>query len=272
MINCGHCKGLHPTVAEVRACSQSEALVPPSLRDPRWFDMRNIEEVERDMQRMEAEADRAEAERDSAAKAAKWDAEARSFPAQMRNDQPADLREMLRWTDELLCTKDIPEADHRWSRAVRALISGQSGRVTEYALRTAIARLETYPNVRAGGSSNGRPESAPRSIERANVPGLYRKDGNLYQVVFNQKQTHLYAKRVTLPPDGVKARPTLDYAPGIIGRLTVEDLVPLEEAEEITRKTGWCVFGHFLTNPVSIKRGMGPKCWAKYGAPAKAAS
>jgi hypothetical protein len=51
----------------------------------------------------------------------------------------------------------------------------------------------------------------------------------------------------------------------MIFRLSPDDLVPAEEAQELTRKTGWCIFGHFLTNPVSIARGMGPKCWERYG-------
>lgn len=263
MISCGHCKGLHPTVADVRKCSEGEMRVPRALRS-------FTEEDEREMQRMEAEADRRESERDMERKAAKWDAEARSFGTQMRNTDGRSLRELLHEVDELLCTKQIPEQDHRWSRAIRALISGQNGTVTEYALRTAIARLEAYPNVRAGGRSTGYPEPA-RSIERANVEGLYRKDGRLYQVVRNQKGTHLYAKLVTFPPaDSQAKRPALTYAPGIMARLTVDDLVPAEEANDLTKGTGWCVFGHFLTNPVSIKRGMGPKCWERYGKPAAA--
>lgn len=263
MINCGHCKGLHRTVDEVRKCAHSETLVPRALRT-------FTEEDEREMQRMEAEADRRESEQDAANKAAKWDWEARSFPAQMQTGDRVDLRALVHEVDELLCTKQIPEADHRWSRAVRAMISGDTGRITEYALRTAIARLEHYPNIAAGRPSTGYPEPA-RSIVRASVEGLYRKDGKLYQVVRNQKGTHLYAKLVTFPPaDSQAKRPALTYAPGIMARLLATDLVPAEEANDLTKGTGWCVFGHFLTNPVSIKRGMGPKCWERYGAPAQA--
>lgn len=289
MIKCGHCKGLHPTVAEVRRCATGYASVARSLPG-RTF----TEADERAMHRMEAEADRRETLEDSRRKAAKWDAEWRSLPGeaksalrrdldesdviadgdraefqrQMRNDEPADLQDLLAKVDGMLVTREIPEADHRWSRAVRNMISGKTGRVTEYALRTAIARLETYPML--GGdafleNTLGAKASAPEPQEEAaSVPGLYRLDGELYQVVFNKEGSHLYAKHVILPEG--HGRPTLTYAPGILRRLRASDLVPVEEAEEITRRTGWCVFGHFLTNPISIARGMGPKCWAKYGA------
>lgn len=278
MILCGHCKSLHPTVAEVRKCSEGEQRVPRAFRS-------FTEEDEREMQRMEAEADRAESERDAAAKAAKWDWEARSFGAQMRNTDGWSLRQLLHEVDELLCTKEIPEADHRWSRAVRAMISGDSARVTEYALRAAIARLDAYPNVAAGRTSTGRPEPATRNAKPASAPerpvqheGLYRLErdvkigfetyraGTLFQVVRNKEATHLYAKMVTfLPPvNGKNVRPRLDYVGGMVFKLQDAELLPIEEAEEITRKTGWCIFGHFLTNPVSIKRGMGPKCYERY--------
>lgn len=240
MIKCGYCKGLHGTVADVRRCAEAEDFVPPSLRSESW-----VHEDDIAMQDMEYAADRAESARDSAAKVAKWDAE-------------MSLSEMIAAVQDLLTGRALPKSEWRWVKAIKELITGRSGRVTEYALRTAIAKLETYPERAVAA-----PKPQPKPVTAA---GLYRYEGGLYQVIFNKEKTRLYAKRVTLPAEGVKARPRLDYAPGIVIRLTPSDLVPMEEANEITRQTGWCVFGHFLTNPKSIARGMGPKCWAKYGA------
>lgn len=101
---------------------------------------------------------------------------------------------------------------------------------------------------------------APTAVE---AEGLYRLGDVLYQVVRGKDSGRLYAKHVQFTGD--KKRPILTYAPGVIFKLTPADLVPADEAEELTRKTGWCVFGHFLTNPKSIARGMGPVCWARYG-------
>lgn len=279
MISCGHCKGLHGTIAEVRRCSTSETLAPSAFRSVEWHGP-DIEAIERDMHRMEAEAERAEARRDMDAKVAKWDAESRAWTLRAEGDDPADLRALVARVDGMLCTRDIPEADHRWSRAMRALISGQGNvTITEYALRTAIARLEGYPLITAPAPA---PIPAPRKpamgystgekgVERE---GLYRlsrnvrlaghnyPNGTLFQVVRGKDSLKLYAKRV----EGLESgkRPVLTYVAGMVFRLLDSELLPVEEAQEITRKTGWCVFGHYLTNPKSIARGMGPKCFERY--------
>lgn len=247
MILCGHCKALHATVAAVRACSQTPN-IPSAIRDRDPF--AGLEEAEREMHRMEAEADRAESRRDTANKVAKWDAE-------------ATLNEMLARVNELLGTREVPKAEWRWSRAVRALISGLNGPITELALKTAIARLEAYPEI-----------PAIRALRKVEHEGLYRlsrdiradftlcRKGELVQVLRGKDSMHLYAKLVHFI-DGQK-RPKLTYVKGLIFEMNAAELLPVEEAEEITRKTGWCIFGHFLTNPKSIARGMGPKCFERY--------
>jgi antitoxin (DNA-binding transcriptional repressor) of toxin-antitoxin stability system len=214
-IKCGHCREAHATVAQVRACSETPN-VPRAIRERSWT-ADDREQAERPINRQE---------RDS-------------------------LSDLIREVDELLCTKVVPASEHRWSRAVRAMISGDSATITRHGLRTAIARLEAYPNVRAG--------STPATEE-----GLYRLDGRLYQVLRGRESQRLYAKLVTFAPEGSKRRPTLTYQKGIIFQLTTSHLLPVEEAQEITRKTGWCIFGHLLTDPKSIARGMGPTCYARY--------
>lgn len=279
MINCGHCRGLHKTIAEVKRCSTSETLAPSAFRSVEWNGL-DIEAIERDMQRMEAEGDRAEARRDTAAKVAKWDAESRAWTLRAENDDPADLRALMARVDGMLVTRDIPEGDHRWSRAVRALISGQGNvTITEYALRTAIARLEGYPLISGATAAPIPAQRKPLRAEGKAVEreGLYRlsrsvrlegeehPNGTLFQVVRGKDSMKLYAKRV----EGLEGlqpgqRPVLTYVRGMVFNLLDSELVPVEEAQEITRKTGWCVFGHYLTNPKSIARGMGPKCFERY--------
>lgn len=236
-IKCGHCKEAHGTIAQVKACSLTPN-IPAALRRPsRTF----TEADERDMQRMEMEGDRAETARDEAAKAA-WKASVET------PDTPA-LSDLISRVDELLCIKTIPVSEHGWSRAVRRMISGEGNVITAHGLRTAIARLEAFPSVPVL-------RGAPATQE-----GLYRLKGNLYQVVRSKNQ-RLYAKLVTFV-DG-KKRPILEYANGVIYDLTADHLVPIEEAQALTRKTGWCVFGHFLTKPESIARGMGDTCYSRY--------
>ena len=265
-IRCGSCGQYHPSVAAVKACSASEKLVPSAIRRPLMAG--DVEQAEREMQRMEAEGDREESLRDAAAKVAKWDAEARSFPETWQTEalQGMSVPDLIDAVRKLLTTKVVPESEWRWSRAIRRYINGTSGVITDFALRTAIARLEAYRNIKPATPDADR-------LRPVEVEGLYRLEGRLYQVVRGKDSGQLYAKLVTFPPkDSQAKRPTLTYARGVIFDLTPADLLPAEEAQEITRRTGWCVFGHFLTNPKSIARGMGPVCWARYGAPAAKAA
>lgn len=256
MIKCGHCGGNHQTVQQVRSCSF------PGLDE--WRDRRDpvvktitdklygpdIEQVEREMHRMEAEADRAESRQDAANKVAKWVAE-------------NSLNDLIERVSFLLKTRVEPANEWRWSRAIRQYIAPRNTeRVTEFALMNAIARLESYPEI---------PEVPGRQTIRIRMDGspevqhegLYRMDEKLYQVIRSKGDNpRLYAKLVTFV-EGQK-RPVLDYAKGVIYDLRPEHLLPAEEAQEITRNTGWCVFNHFLTNPKSIARGMGPTCYARY--------
>lgn len=188
-----------------------------------------------------------------------------AFRSNPEASEQTDLHALLRQVDVMLVTRDVPESDWRWSRAIRAMISGTGDRVTELALKVAIARLETYPEIspRSGKSI----ATSPMMRMAATNEGLYRLDGRLYQVVRSGSTQRLYAKLVTFRPNnaqGKKVRPLLTYAGGVIYDLTPDHLLPIEEAQEITRKTGWCIFGHFLTNPKSIARGMGDTCYARY--------
>lgn len=143
-----------------------------------------------------------------------------------------------------------------------------AGRMTKERATEVINRLKRHCGYEEDSWKKRADFVAPAPADEHSDPvtkeGLYRYDGHLYQVMRNKETDRLYAKLVTFV-DG-KKRPTLTYAKGMMKKLRVEHLVAAEEAQELTRKTGWCVFGHFLTNPVSIARGMGPRCWERYGA------
>jgi hypothetical protein len=291
-IHCGHCQGSHGTVSEVRACATRQPVGPMDWYEEihngsTVFERARLareravhewmtegapggftEQDERDMQRMEAEGDREETRRD----------EANKFAARRAMESAPDLAGMQKRVIALLESRTIPASEKRWGDAIRHYVAGFPNSATEYGLLTAIERLESYPE-RASRDLNA-VMGAPVTQE-----GLYRlsrsvrlwdgseyNKGDLFQVVYGRDSSKLYAKLVELPEEGSKKRPKLMYAKGIVFQLLPSELVSAEEAQEITRKTGWCVFGHFLTNPVSIARGMGPVCWARYGAAAALAA
>lgn len=253
MIKCGHCGSGHATIAQVKACSTATVLVVSreefasnvlSAFDPTPLPtIADWEDVKRQARAEEARRDREDNRHAADAKQAREDA---------ANLPEEDLSYSLERVLELLDTRVV---EPRYARSIRDWATS-GGVVTAFGARTAIARLEACP-VKGG---------VPVTEE-----GLYRRNGKLYQVVRSQGSERLYAKLVTFPPEGSKKRPTLTYVRGEIYNLTADQLLPIEEAQEITRKTGWCVFGHFLTKPESIARGMGDTCYSRYPHLAKTA-
>lgn len=142
-----------------------------------------------------------------------------------------------------------------WIRSERA-----AGRMNKDRASEVIARLKRHCGYEEKGWAKRADFVTPAPVE---IEGLYRYDGRLYQVMRGRDSNRLHAKLIIFVEG--KKRPNLVYAAGMMSHLRPEHLVPTEEAQELTRKTGWCVFGHFLTNPVSIARGMGPTCWERYG-------
>jgi len=136
-------------------------------------------------------------------------------------------------------------------------------------------RTETYREERAKAGRKASVETWYKPAT-ATEEGLYRlsrtvvvhgqiyQSGALFQCLLGKDSGRLYAKLVEFPKDGAKKRPTLTYVGSMIYQILESELVPAEEVQELTKNTGWCVFGHFLTNPESVKRGMGPTCYARY--------
>lgn len=249
MIRCGHCQNFHPTVADVRKCSETPN-VPAALRV-------NIEDVEREMHEMEARADRAETIRDERNKAA------RRASMETPMAMSAAGSDLIHQVKELLATKVAPANERRWVDAMKNYLNGNAGVITTFALNNAVARLQTFPNCRAG-SSPVTEEGLYKLSRNLRIGGVAYWVGDLFQVLKGKDSGRLYAKFVKFPEDGTKKRPTLTYVAGMIFQLDSAELVPADEAMDLTRKTGWCVFGHFLTAAKSIERGMGPVCYERY--------
>lgn len=114
----------------------------------------------------------------------------------------------------------------------------------------------------------------PAAMTRTDTPavtaeGAYRNAaGDIYRVQASRETGRLYAKR--LDPSSGK----FDYVKGSIYTLSADMRMTVEEAAEWGRESaraakeagrphGWCVYGHRLTRPESILKGIGPVCEGK---------
>jgi hypothetical protein len=96
-------------------------------------------------------------------------------------------------------------------------------------------------------------------------PGMYRRDGDVFQVIWNKTQTHLYAQRYVPTYVGGKLHKfEFTYDKGAIFTLDAVDRMTIEEVSELGRDTGWCwVCHHKLTVQKSIAAGIGSVCARK---------
>lgn len=85
--------------------------------------------------------------------------------------------------------------------------------------------------------------------------GIYVHDGQAYRVKVSKTSHKPYAAVLDL------ATGKFEYVPGAIRALPAGiETVGIDEALAFGLKHGMCVNGHLLTNPLSIKLGIGPKC------------
>lgn len=150
-------------------------------------------------------------------------------------------------------------ADRRWGtkhmrlseRQVEVLLAGRD-RDLARRIDTEVAQDDHAARLYAERDQAPAPVAAPR---RAAVdPGMYRKDGVIFKV---QLAVHgsgkPYAKRLD--------HGTFIYEVGAINRLTAENRMTLDQAEEFGKLYGiCCVCGATLTDEKSIARGIGPVC------------
>jgi hypothetical protein len=87
-------------------------------------------------------------------------------------------------------------------------------------------------------------------------PGLYSRENQTYKVRISEAG-RAYALKLV----GTK----FEYERGAINLLKAEHLMTLEEAKAHGRRTGVCCqCGKELTNPVSIREGIGPICASRF--------
>jgi hypothetical protein len=98
--------------------------------------------------------------------------------------------------------------------------------------------------------------NSPRKTSAVELElGMYKTaDGEIYRVQRSRESGNLYAKRLDLIEGFV-------YEQGAIRKITASDRMTLDEAKLFGVETGMCcVCGAFLTDPVSVARGIGPIC------------
>lgn len=105
-------------------------------------------------------------------------------------------------------------------------------------------------------------------------PGYYMKpDGTYLVVVENRAKTATYAKRLDVTPaaDGGRSRAKWTYAPGEGREVAHMTPMSLTEAAKFGHLHGVCfVCCRALTDPESVKNGIGPVCAKRFGAAPKA--
>lgn len=115
---------------------------------------------------------------------------------------------------------------------------------------------------------------APRLVDMSTLPdGMYRKDGVMYRVK-TDKDGRKLCHRGDLVTDEVRGTDGAITAPAVIkfrsdraalARLTEADLMTADQVCAFGVSYGICVYGHALTDPVSVAAGIGPKCAANAG-------
>jgi hypothetical protein len=115
---------------------------------------------------------------------------------------------------------------------------------------------------------------APRLVDASPLPdGIYRKDGVMYRVKTDRHGRKMCHRGVIVEAE-VRADDGTITTPAVIkfrndwyalARLTEADLMTDDQVCAFGVSYGICVYGHALTDPVSVAAGIGPKCAANAG-------
>ena len=93
---------------------------------------------------------------------------------------------------------------------------------------------------------------------------MYRMaDGTIVKAQFAVNGSgNLYAKRLVVDGD----HGTFVYEPGLLGKLSADDRMTVEQAAEFGKLYGFCIVcGRTLTDEGSIAAGIGPVCAGRIG-------
>lgn len=124
------------------------------------------------------------------------------------------------------------------------------------------AKHDTVAQVRA--CSLGHTSPTVPQFHPVTEPGIYRRDGEIYQVV-KSKNDRLYAKRLVFTyVSGQVHKIELSYSQGMIFSIHAEDRLTVAEVQEIGKLTNHCmVCRKKLKVKKSIDAGIGPVCAKK---------
>ena len=93
--------------------------------------------------------------------------------------------------------------------------------------------------------------------------GIYRFNGVIYKIQWNQERSRLYGKRLVV---GTEVEPVWTYEPGVLSMIAGAEKLTLEEAQQFGHMYGQCIVcGRTLSNESSIAAGIGPICAQKFG-------
>ena len=93
--------------------------------------------------------------------------------------------------------------------------------------------------------------------------GLYVRDGEVYLVrPAKRDPTHRYAVHVGDIDSGNWGKRNHEYVPGLVHTLKEDERLTEAQVFAYGHDTGYCAWcGYELTNPLSIRRGIGPHCY-----------
>lgn len=143
-------------------------------------------------------------------------------------------------------------------------------------LEAKLTTHERRERVRDRGWANQviswlRRQPAQASVKVRAAVGVYRRGGETF-VVREGREGRTYASRVQefggtrLTQAGEKVSFRLAKAPGVVFELRPTDRLTGAAVEAFVARYGKCVCGRDLRAAASVKRGMGPVCYARYAA------
>lgn len=96
--------------------------------------------------------------------------------------------------------------------------------------------------------------------------GYYVKGADVYKVRVSKSGNPYATILTTVYTESGAAKGKWEYVPGAIGTLTADDAITVEQAAEYGHLHGFCaICGKTLTDPDSVKRGIGPVCAENIG-------
>lgn len=177
----------------------------------------------------------------------------------------------------MITTVTRPASDKQlhWLRVFAERLAADASLITaiDAATLTAVMDAATEParpvSSRDASAALDELFALPRPAAAALAVGGYARDGVVYRVQLSKSTGRPYA--MTLDPTGKTDRRTGEPAPawvytaGAIHNLTAAHALDLDTARAYGTLTGICaICGARLTDPVSVERGIGPVCAARF--------